>query len=146
MNHSSKRNKLAILTLFSGYFFLPLITSAQQWTPLFNGKDLTGWHQLNGKAKYKAENNEIVGETVAGTPNSFLATDATYGDFILELEFKVDDDMNSGIQVRSESNKDYNNGRVHGYQVEIDPSDRAWTGGIYDEARRGWLYPLTYNR
>ena len=146
MNHSSKRNMLAILTLFSGYFFLPLITSAQQWTPLFNGKDLTGWHQLNGKAKYKAENNEIIGETVAGTPNSFLATDATYGDFILELEFKVGDDMNSGIQVRSESTKDYNNGRVHGYQVEIDPSDRAWTGGIYDEARRGWLYPLTYNR
>ncbi len=50
--------------------------------------------------------------------------------------------MNSGIQIRSESTHDYNNGRVHGYQVEIDPSARAWSGGIYDEARRGWLYPL----
>jgi hypothetical protein len=74
-----------------------------------------------------------------------LVTDKTYGDFILELEFKVDSTMNSGIQIRSESTPEYNNGRVHGYQVEIDPSARAWSGGIYDEARRGWLYPLIYN-
>jgi hypothetical protein len=53
--------------------------------------------------------------------------------------------MNSGIQVRSESTKDYRNGRVHGYQIEIDPSDRAWSGDVYDEGRRGWLYPLVYN-
>ncbi|MBI1343336.1 MAG: DUF1080 domain-containing protein [Terrimonas sp.] len=124
---------------------LPVTSTAQKWTSIFNGKDLSGWHQLNGKAEYSVENGEIVGRTVAGTPNSFLASDATYGDFILELEFKVESNMNSGIQIRSESSKDYNNGRVHGYQVEIDPSDRAWTGGIYDEARRGWLYPLTYN-
>jgi hypothetical protein len=115
------------------------------WQSLFNGKDLQGWHQLNGKAKYTVENDEIVGTTVANTPNSFLCTDKEYGDFILELEYKVDSTMNSGIQIRSESTADYRNGRVHGYQVEIDPSDRAWSGGIYDEARRGWLYPLTYN-
>jgi hypothetical protein len=72
-------------------------------------------------------------------------TDETYGDFILELEFRLDADMNSGIQFRSESKADYQNGRVHGYQMEIDPSPRAWTGGIYDEARRDWLYPLEYN-
>jgi hypothetical protein len=48
--------------------------------------------------------------------------------------------MNSGIQIRSLSKPEFNNGRVHGYQVEIDPSDRGWSGGIYDEARRGWLY------
>ncbi|MBS1654765.1 MAG: DUF1080 domain-containing protein [Bacteroidetes bacterium] len=145
MPHLSNGKKLAIAGILSTYFFLPVNSFAQKWTSLFNGKDLTGWHQLNGEARYKAENGEIIGETVAGTPNSFLATDATYGDFILELEFKVSDNMNSGIQVRSESNKEYNNGRVHGYQVEIDPSERAWTGGIYDEARRGWLYPLSYN-
>jgi hypothetical protein len=118
---------------------------AQQWKPLFNGKDLTGWHTLNGTAEYHAANGEITGKTVPGSPNSFLATDAVYGDFILELDYKLDGDMNSGVQVRSESTKQYNNGRVHGYQVEIDPSNRAWTGGIYDEARRGWLYPLDYN-
>lgn len=115
------------------------------WTPLFNGKDLAGWKQLNGQAKYTVQNGEIVGTTVAGEPNSFLATAKAYGDFILEFEFKVDPTMNSGVQFRSESDNAYQNGRVHGYQFEIDPSPRGWTGGIYDEARRDWLYPLDYN-
>jgi len=115
------------------------------WTDLFNGKNLNGWHQLNGHAKYSVDNGEIIGTTVANTPNSFLVTDKDYGDFFLELDIKVDTAMNSGIQIRSESLPDYNNGRVHGYQVEIDPSKRAWSGGLYDEARRGWLYPLELN-
>lgn len=119
--------------------------SNNPWQNLFNGKNLDGWHQLNGHAKYTVENGEIVGKTVLNTPNSFLCTDKTYGDFILELDYKVDSTMNSGIQIRSESSADYNNYRVHGYQIEIDPSSRAWSGGIYDEARRGWLYPLTLN-
>ncbi len=68
-----------------------------------------------------------------------------YGDFILELEYKVDSSMNSGIQIRSNSFPHYMDGRVHGYQIEIDPSERAWSAGIYDEARRGWLNPLTDN-
>jgi hypothetical protein len=80
-----------------------------------------------------------------GTPNTFLATKKTYGDFILELDLKVDQGLNSGIQIRSLSTEDYNNYRVHGYQVEIDPSQRKWSGGLYDEARRGWLYPLSLN-
>ncbi|MFN3665511.1 MAG: DUF1080 domain-containing protein, partial [Sediminibacterium sp.] len=114
------------------------------WVNLFNGRDLSGWKTLNGKAKYSVSNGEIVGTTVSGEPNSFLVTEKTYQDFILELEFKLDDAMNSGIQFRSESKPDYQNGRVHGYQYEIDPSARAWTGGIYDEARRDWLYTLDY--
>lgn len=122
-----------------------LTMSAQTWEPLFNGKNLNGWKKLNGKAEYKVENNAIVGYTKANTPNTFLVTKKNYGDFILELEFKVDNSMNSGIQFRSESKKEYQKGRVHGYQYEIDPSDRAWSGGIYDEARRGWLYPMTKN-
>lgn len=122
--------------------------AAQQkpaWKSLFNGKDLTGWEQLNGKAKYEVKNGEIIGTTVPKEPNSFLTTKEKYGDFILELELLVDNSMNSGIQIRSESTADYQDGRVHGYQVEVDPSDRAWSGGIYDEARRGWLYPLNIN-
>jgi hypothetical protein len=116
----------------------------QKWQNLFNGKDLTGWKQLNGQAKYEVNNGEIVGTTVSNTPNSFLTTEKNYSDFILELELKVDNSMNSGVQIRSESNG-YQNGRVHGYQVEVDPSDRKFSGGIYDEARRGWLYPLDIN-
>lgn len=134
-------------------FFLSLVllmcgltaTAQEKWITLFNGKDLSGWKQLNGKAKYEVKNKEIIGTTVFGEPNSFLVTEKDYSDFILELDFKLDADMNSGIQFRSESKPDYRDGRVHGYQMEIDPSTRAWTGGIYDEARRGWLYPLEYN-
>jgi len=136
-------------SLFIAFLLLltPSYLAAQDgWQPLFNGENLDGWHQLNGEADFTVEDGEIVGTTVTNTPNSFLVTDKEYGDFILELEFKVNDHMNSGIQIRSESTADYKDGRVHGYQVEIDPSDRAWSGGIYDEARRGWLYPLIFNR
>lgn len=122
------------------------IAQKGEWTSLFNGKDLTGWKQLNGKASYTVSSDgTLTGTTVAGEPNSFLATEQDYGDFILELELKVDGNMNSGIQIRSESTPSYKNGRVHGYQVEVDPSPRAWSGGIYDEARRDWLYTLQYN-
>lgn len=119
--------------------------SKAQWETLFNGKDLKGWKQLNGKATYQVKDGMIIGTTVEKEPNSFLATEKDYGDFILELEFKVDSPMNSGIQFRSLSTPEYMNGRVHGYQLEIDPSLRQWSGGVYDEARRGWLYPMEYN-
>jgi hypothetical protein len=122
-----------------------LLAAGPQWQPLFNGKDLSGWKRLNGEAKYVVKGDAIVGISKLNTPNTFLATEKNYGDFILEFDFKVDDGLNSGVQIRSESLPDYNKGRVHGYQFEIDPSKRAWTGGIYDEARRGWLYPLTVN-
>ncbi|MFC3811794.1 3-keto-disaccharide hydrolase [Lacihabitans lacunae] len=113
---------------------------AQKWTNLFDGKTLKGWKQLNGQAKYTVENGQIVGTTVKDTPNSFLVTEKEYGDFIFEVDLKVDDAMNSGIQFRSLSTPDYKDGRVHGYQMEVDPTARAWSGGIYDEARRDWLY------
>ncbi|MGI6073781.1 MAG: 3-keto-disaccharide hydrolase [Fermentimonas sp.] len=126
-----------------------LLTSCAEkgpkWKDLFNGKDLTGWEKLNGDAEYKVEDNTIIGVSKKGTPNTFLATVDKYGDFILEFDFKVDDGVNSGVQFRSLSTPDYKDGRVHGYQFEIDASERAWTGGIYDEARRGWLFPMNYN-
>jgi hypothetical protein len=128
--------RCAVLCLFQ---FLLFIEVSGQWKSLFNGKDLKGWNQKNGKAKYAVVNGEIVGTTVANTPNSFLCTDVDYGDFILELDLKIEN-MNSGIQFRSLSLPDYKDGRVHGYQMEVDPSSRAWSGGIYDEGRRDWLY------
>jgi len=116
-----------------------------EWEYLFNGKDLDGWEQRGGQAEYIVENESIVGISGENQPNTFLCTKVRYSNFILELDFWVDDRMNSGIQIRSNSLDSYMNGRVHGYQVEIDPSNRAWTGGIYDEARRGWLYDLRNN-
>ncbi|MFW5657177.1 MAG: 3-keto-disaccharide hydrolase [Bacteroidota bacterium] len=116
-----------------------------RWVDLFNGENLEGWVQKGGEAEYVVEEGVIIGKTVLNTPNSFLCTKEMYGDFILEFELKGDPKLNSGVQFRSHSDPDYMNGRVHGYQCEVDPSDRAWSGGIYDEARRGWLYPLTFN-
>ncbi len=134
-----------LIVVFLMFYVTAFSQSNDGWVELFNGKNLKGWTQLNGKAEYKAENGEIVGTTVLKSPNSFLTTKKNYGNFILEYEVKMDRGLNSGVQIRSESNKEYNNGRVHGYQVELDDSERRWTAGIYDEARRGWLYPLEYN-
>jgi hypothetical protein len=115
-----------------------------QWQNLIK-KDLSNWSELNGTAPYEIQDGVIIGKTVLDSPNSFLCTKENYGDFILEFDTWFDSKMNSGVQIRSESKADYMNGRVHGYQVELDPSDRAWSGGIYDEARRGWLYALDIN-
>jgi len=126
------------------------------WVELFNGRDLTGWVQKGGKAKYSVEDGSIVGRSVPGTPNSFLCTSKEYGNFILEYDFKVDPRLNSGVQIRSkcfDKPHEYSwegkkikvpADRVHGYQIEIDPDvkrGRMWSAGIYDEARRGWLCP-----
>jgi hypothetical protein len=119
--------------------------AAEPWVELFDGKTLNGWHQVGGEAKYSIEDGQIVGETVLDTPNSFMCTKQFYSDFILALEFKVDSKLNSGVQIRSNSFPEYDSGRVHGYQIEIDPSERAFTAGIYDEAGRGWLYKLDEN-
>lgn len=127
---------------FSGYSQ----EKSESWKNLFNGKNLKGWKVLNGTATYAVDNGEIVGTSTTGSPNTFLTTKKYYGDFILEYEMKMEQGLNSGVQIRSNSLPEYNNGRVHGYQIECDGSDRAWSAGIYDEARRGWLYPLEYNK
>jgi len=115
------------------------------WQEMFDGTTLNGWSVIGGKASYEVLDGAIVGTSTLNTPNTFLRSDKIYGDFILELEYKVDPKLNSGVQIRSNSIPSYRNGRVHGYQIEIDPSDRAWSAGIFDEARRGWLNPLTDN-
>lgn len=113
--------------------------SEVDWVNLYNGNNLDGWVQKGGKARYTSSDGMIIGKTVAHTENSFLCTEKLYGDFILELEVMDDTSLNSGIQIRSGT---YLNGRVHGYQIEIDPTTRGYSGGIYDEARRAWLYYL----
>jgi len=138
------------LTIFTTVLALSMVGAAvaadeEGFVPLFDGKTLDGWKQFGGKAKYTAEEGVIVGSSVPNTSNSFLCTEKHYADFILEYEFKVDPRLNSGVQIRSNSLKEYKNGRVHGYQIEIDPSKRAWTAGIYDEGRRGWLCNLKKN-
>lgn len=140
-------------------------TAQEHWETLFDGKTLNGWSRLGGSAAFEVRDGAIVGTTAPDTPNSFLRTEKEYGNFILELEFKVDPRLNSGVQFRS----CFTDGLVRGYQYEIDPDrttmykalpanldadgreiapgtePRSWTGGIYDEKRRGWIGDLTRN-
>ena len=118
------------------------------WVKLFNGRNLEGWKKLGGEAEYTVEDGAIVGRSVPNTENTFLCTKHLYSDFVLKFQVKlVDNALNSGVQIRSNSLPSYRNGRVHGYQVEIEPNPSAdagykplgEAGYIYDEARRGWL-------
>jgi hypothetical protein len=138
-----KKCKLLFISAFCGV--IATISAQDSWEVLFNGKDLKNFEQLNGNAAYEIKNNELIGTSKLNTPNSFMATKKKYGDFILEFEVFVENGLNSGVQFRSVSVPTIMNGRVHGYQCEIETSSRKWSGGIYDEARNGWLYPLTRN-
>ena len=148
---SSRTLSTALCTLL---LLLTLTTTAfaDRDVELFNGKDLKGWTKRGGAATYAVEDGVIVGRSVPNTGNTFLATNKKYGDFILELDFKIDPkDFNSGVQIRSHSRPEGDQERVYGYQVEIDTdADRAWTGGIYFEGgskdrQAGWLNDLAKN-
>jgi len=120
-------------------FFTEIFPHAQKgWSSLFDGRSLTGWSQKNGTATYQIEDGVILGTTSEGSPNSFLCTTRDYRDFELLFEVKVDDELNSGVQIRSRSLDTFNNGRVHGPQVEIATNGNA--GWVYGEALgTGWL-------
>ena len=136
--------RLLISLLFISAIVFSL--NAQEWVDLFNGKNLKGWEKLDGKAEYRVENGEVIGTSRTGTPNTFMATKKLYGDFILEYEMKMDLGLNSGVQFRSVATQPDGSERVNGYQVECDDDkSRPWAGGIYEEASRGWLYPMAYN-
>lgn len=117
------------------------------WRDLFDGQTLDGWAVCGGAAEFSVRDGVIVGSTRPNSGNTFLVTREEFDDFELLLEFRTHADLNSGVQIRSavEGGVENRAGRVSGYQVEIDPSERAYTGGLYDEARRGWLFPLIDN-
>lgn len=133
------------------FLFTGIICNAQSgnWQSLFDGKTLNGWKQLTGSASYSVENGMIVGTTVDKSPNSFLASDKRItGDFVLEMETMMTDTItNSGVQFKSNFDPKANDGKgkVYGYQYDVDPTARKWSGGIYDEGRREWLYPVSNN-
>jgi len=119
-------------------------SNAQNWKNLVTG-NLDAFVKRNGTAEFKVNGDEITGISKLGTKSTYLCTKELFTDFILEVDVKVDVGLNSGIQFRSNSFPEYKNGQVHGYQCEIDPGDRKWSGGIFDQSRRGWIYPVTMN-
>ncbi|MBC7773571.1 MAG: DUF1080 domain-containing protein, partial [Pyrinomonadaceae bacterium] len=122
----------------------PVPSKPGEWTNLIDGSSLKGWVTRGGKAEFRAENGEIVGSSRPDSPNTFLVLEKPYDNFELLIDVKQDKDLNSGIQIRSivEGGLENRPGRLIGYQVEMDPSARAYSGGLYEEGRRGWLAPL----
>ncbi|HXB28752.1 MAG TPA: DUF1080 domain-containing protein [Puia sp.] len=140
--------KFLLSVSFIIFICFTTVFGQKNWTNLFDGTTLTGWKQLTGKATFEVFRGAIMGTAVPNSANSFLATETEYGDFVLEMEVYCSDTaFNSGIQFRSHFDPAGNGGKgkVYGYQYEIDPSSRRWSGGIYDEGRRDWLYPLSQN-
>lgn len=124
---------------------VPITAFAQNWTTITPDPNLDAWTVRGGAVSF-ASNNGIVTATCVDTlNNTFLCSKQEYQDFILEFEIFVDSALNSGVQFRSHALPEYQNGRVHGLQVEVDPSPRKFSGGIYDEGRRLWLYPVSLN-
>lgn len=121
---------------------IALNVNAQKTKNIFNGKNLRGWEVLNGTAEFKVEDGAIVGVSTMSTPTTFLATKKEYTNFILEYEYIIGEGLNSGVQIRSHNTKD---NHFYGLQVEADDSKRAWSGGLYEQGRKGWRYPLEYN-
>jgi len=145
-----KYNCLVSIAFLAGSLFLTEAKAQKSsgWVNLFDGKTLNGWKQVTGKAGYTVENGQIVGTSAVESHNSFLVTEKEYGDFVLELDVRLESAAsNSGVQTRSHFDSKGNDGtgKVFGRQVEIDPSDRRWSGGIEDEARRDWLYTMQLN-
>jgi len=166
MTQASRDRFLLSLAVLLGVTVPPALSAepsdGSQWKPLFNGRTLDGWEVMEGEGEFFAEDGEIVGQTTPGAKGSYLCTKDNYDNFILEVEFKIDEGLNSGVQIRSgvheeEAETLYLSGRLElvqktclpghlfGYQIEIDTSPRAWTGGFYEQGRRGWLQTLEYN-
>jgi hypothetical protein len=132
--------RLAPLALLAAPALALLLTTATAradddgFTPLFNGKDLTGWVKPDDpNASFTVENGEIVARTEnLLKKNEFLCTEKPYADFVLKAKVKYRNG-NSGIQFRSHRAPD---GAVAGPQADI--ADGCW-GLFYEERQRGVL-------
>lgn len=139
--------RLSCLALCVSLAFTTSARADEDWINLFNGQDLTGWIQKNGTATYEVKDGAIVGTTSEGSPNSFLCSEELYGDFELHFEVKIDKELNSGVQIRSQTRGEEERqpgepyGRVNGPQIEVEVPGGV-SGYIYGEATgRGWLTP-----
>ena len=126
----------AIFSIFS-FASLGLLTnmaSAQSWEPLFNGKDLTGWHTQPG-GEWKGVDGVSVGTSASSeSRHGLLVSDRELTNFILRAKFRVHEG-NSGLYFRAEET--YTNVAVRGFQAEVDRSSAV--GGLYETAMRGWV-------
>lgn len=107
----------------------------EDWVPLFNGQDLSGWLKI-GNEKWEVENGTIHG--LAVTKNyGYLRTEKNYTDFHLSLKFKCEGDGNSGVFFHVEF-KPGTPDVIQGPQFEVDCTIGRHTAGVYDVGR-GWI-------
>ena len=135
---------ICVTVLFLSACAKSQVASDSRWDYLFDGTSLDGWRVINGDHPFLVEGGEITGKTALGIPTRYLATEQQYDDFILELEMNNADGENSGIQFRSIQAPQFRAG-LTGYQMEVDPSPRAWTGGIFFEGLGQWRHPPITN-
>ncbi len=109
------------------------VKSDTGFVSLFNGTDLSGW-QVHGPERWYVEDGLLVCESGPDAEYGYLATEQTYKNFVLELEFKQAADGNSGVFFRSS----LDGTEISGWQVEVAPPGND-TGGIYESYGRGWL-------
>lgn len=115
------------------------------FTPLFNGKDLTGWAPKGGKASFEVKDGVIVGTAVPDTPSTYLCTERTdFTDFIFTCEIKWEANLNTGVMFRADSREKGKIQDVFGPQAEMEgiTGDRRWSGGVYGQSCGGYFYPL----
>jgi len=125
--------KTAWLLAFVLFAAVPVLAAEgdeEGFTPLFNGKDLTGWE---GDAKlWIVEDGCLIGRSPGIPYNDFLATTKEYGDFVLRFDVRLVKNVgNSGVQFRSK--RVPNSHEACGYQADIG---EGWWGALYDESRR----------
>ncbi len=144
-SHKWALGVLACATLLAGCEHQVKAPQAEsRWIDLIEGEALEGWTRVNGNAPYEIVDGTIRGTNVLESPNSFLASDETFSDFILEFESRSIGEANSGVQFRTELAPGTWSGVV-GYQLDIDPSERQWTGGIYHEGVHVWRHAMARN-
>ena len=138
MNNINMKKIVLLISVIHSFSFV----NAQNWQSLFDGKTLTGWDIRDANSPVEVKNGTIIAFHKDTASHTYLCTKEEFSDFIFEVDVKVEGDLNSGILIRGISIPDFKEGKVHGYQMEIDQSERQWTGGIFEELGRGWLYDL----
>jgi hypothetical protein len=121
--------------------------TSEPWKPLFNGKNFKGWNLIGSNARAWVEDGAFVCHQVSNTPeHTFICTEKEYDDFIFEAEAIIEGPLHTGFLFRCiDANSDTANVAIYGYQLKIDPTERRWTGGIFDDFGKSWkwFYPLT---
>ena len=122
--------KYASVAMLAALLLLGHETSAQGRITLFDGSSLDGWIN-SGDANWSV----VDGAVEANSGNGHLITENSYSDFVLTLEFWVDDPANSGIFIRCADPDDIGADSCYEVNIYDQREDQTYrTGGIVNFA------------